>query len=172
MALDEKLRSELALPFGEVLPAINALDRIWKVRPSLLVAVGDDTIYRLLKNGVKPDIGVFDLRCQRMPLDTEMENEILEASEGAQEAENPAGQVTPALSAAVEMALMQRGGWIRVDGEDDLAALVFFAKAPDGAVILYGQPKEGMVWVEAGEALRQRALGLLIKIRGARQGQA
>ncbi len=166
MPMDEQARGELSAPFGEVYDAIVALQKIWSQRPRLLIAVGDDTIHRLVKNGVMPDIGVFDLRCMRAPLGREMEEAIVEAAGKCDVVRNPPGGVTNELSAAVEAALMLGSGWIRVDGEDDLAALVFFAKAPYGAVVLYGQPKQGMVWVEVNERLRGKAIDLLVRIKG------
>lgn len=165
MAMDERTRQELSQPFGPVMDSINALQKIWNERPPLLVAVGDDTLYRLLQNGVEPDIGVFDLKCRRQPIPKNQEEAILAVAGSAGEVENQPGTVSKSLGRAVDEALLSGRGWIRVDGEDDLAALVFMARSPDGTVILYGQPDAGMVWVEITPELRGRALEMLIKVR-------
>jgi len=165
MALDEKTILELRTPFGPVMESLAAMQRIWARRPQLLIAVGDETLFRLLENGIKPDIGVFDLRCRRASIGEMKERLILNAAGNAIVARNPPGAITPELRAAVDESLLEGGRWIRIDGEDDLAALVFFARAPDGAVVLYGQPNMGLVFAEVDDEIRGRALELMLKIR-------
>ena len=41
-----------------------------------------------------------------------------------------------------------------MEGEEDLAVLPLIPLMDDGAVILYGQPDEGVVFCEVGPALR------------------
>lgn len=165
MAMDEETILALRAPFGPVMETLAAMQRIWARRPHLLVAVGDETIARLLDNGIRPDIGVFDLRCRREGIGEMKERLILNAAGDAIAAANPAGTITAELRSAVDEALLEGTRWIRVEGEDDLAALVFFARAPDGAVVLYGQPNMGLVWVEVDGKIREKAMELMLKIR-------
>jgi uncharacterized protein (UPF0218 family) len=55
---------------------------------------------------------------------------------------------------------------IKVQGEEDLLALPLFAMAPKGAVVLYGQPLEGMVLVNINEEKQSQAKELMNKIFG------
>ncbi|HJK04728.1 MAG TPA: DUF359 domain-containing protein [Methanocorpusculum sp.] len=50
---------------------------------------------------------------------------------------------------------------ILVEGEEDLAVLPLIERLPDGALILYGQPNEGVVVCEVTPVLRQHAKELL-----------
>jgi hypothetical protein len=70
---------------------------------------------------------------------------------------NPAGFITNELVAAVKKAVEDKKGKIFVDGEEDLAALVVMVVAPKGSVLVYGQPNEGMVFVELDDVIRKRA---------------
>lgn len=168
MVMDEKLREKLAQPFGPVLEASQAIHRLFKDRPTLLIAVGDQTIYNLLSANHVPDIGIFDLRCQRKAVEEGMQEYILTAATlqgGAPKIHNPAGGITPAMEKAVTEAVRKGKGWLQIEGEDDLAALVAMAHAPDHAVVLYGQPKEGMVWAGISQKLRHEAQELLQKVK-------
>ena len=46
---------------------------------------------------------------------------------------------------------------IEVEGEEDLAALVAIATAPDGAHVIYGLPQRGLMVVEVNDDTRQLA---------------
>ncbi len=169
MALSQKLQEELREPFGRVMQAPDAIRRLSDSRPEFLAAVGDETILNLLANGIRPDLGVYDLRCKRQPITDDDAKIIVDASQGASVVQNPAGTITAHLKAAINERLLEGGGWIRVEGEDDLAALALMASMPDGAVLLYGQPGEGMVWVEVTPAIRNRAIDLVISVKAESQ---
>lgn len=168
MAMDEKLRQRLSKPFGPVLSSQKVVHRLSSDRPSLLIAVGDRTIYELLRADHVPDIAIFDLRCQRQAIDADMKEHILSAAMlggGSVKVSNPAGAISPKLEKAVLAALKKKKGWICVEGEDDLAALVGMAYAPDSAVLIYGQPHAGAVWVGIHSKLRHEAQELLEKVK-------
>jgi uncharacterized protein (UPF0218 family) len=53
---------------------------------------------------------------------------------------------------------------ILVTGEEDLLALPLFVIVPNGSVVLYGQPLEGMVIVRINEKIRRKAQEMLCRI--------
>jgi len=53
---------------------------------------------------------------------------------------------------------------IFVRGEEDLAALPAILLAPEGSVVLYGQPDEGVVFVSITKSKKEEILDLLDKI--------
>jgi hypothetical protein len=53
---------------------------------------------------------------------------------------------------------------VLVEGEEDLLALPLFAMAPDGSVVLYGQPLEGLVVVRITQAKKNQAKNLMDRI--------
>jgi uncharacterized protein (UPF0218 family) len=57
----------------------------------------------------------------------------------------------------VKNAIEKGKGKIIVEGEEDLAALPALMLAPEGALVLYGQPGEGIVAVRAGRESASRA---------------
>jgi uncharacterized protein (UPF0218 family) len=102
--------------------------------------VGDVVTHNLQKNGITPAIAIIDglnMRspCKKMP---EMSGTCLRVK-------NPAGSITDALIHALEEAVRSAPATIVIDGEEDLAVIPMVIAAPVGSVVLYGQPKEGVV---------------------------
>jgi hypothetical protein len=60
-------------------------------------------------------------------------------------AKNPPGTISDELVRAIRDAVGDPPALIFVEGEEDLAVLPLVLEAPLGAVILYGQPGEGVV---------------------------
>ena len=76
--------------------------------------------------------------------------------------ENPAGHLTPSLNQAIAKALLAEETLVlEVDGEEDLAPLVIHCLAPIGTIVLYGQPKRGVVVQYTSLEVKQRCRYLL-----------
>jgi hypothetical protein len=167
--MDEKLRKRLATPLG---PLVRDLGEVAKkisgAKPALLVAVGDETTAKLIGAGIFPHICAYDFSCERKPVSQAVKKIILDFCKSKKiiKVKNPAGSISPSLLDAVKKCVLEKSGAIEVEGEEDLAALAFLACAPYGALILYGQPGEGMVWLEADAKNRRFAKGALEKIMG------
>jgi hypothetical protein len=58
---------------------------------------------------------------------------------------NPAGTLTDDLIRALDHAIMHPPATVIVDGEEDLAVIPLVIAAPNGAIVLYGQPHQGVV---------------------------
>jgi uncharacterized protein (UPF0218 family) len=58
---------------------------------------------------------------------------------------NPAGTITGDLIRALEHAIRHPPVTVIVDGEEDLAVIPLVIAAPNGSVVLYGQPNQGVV---------------------------
>ena len=95
---------------------------------NFLISVGDQTTKNLVDNDLIPDLGIIDNRIQRKD-----HNHDIIRTENILEADNPAGTITENL------------------GEEDLAVLPCLLVAPEDAVILYGQPNEGLVFVNVSD---------------------
>jgi hypothetical protein len=50
---------------------------------------------------------------------------------------------------------------IIVDGEEDLAVIPLVIAAPDGIIVIYGQPGEGIVLNEVDEGAKAKAAEML-----------
>ncbi|MFH1285050.1 MAG: DUF359 domain-containing protein [Candidatus Micrarchaeota archaeon] len=159
--LTEQLRAELKSPFGKVMKS-NELASFLSAKPRMLIAVGDTCAVSLIKNKIKPDIIVYDLLNMRQPVDEETAQILLSYKIGGEiVVKNPAGSITSELVSAVSSSLASGKGKIRIEGEEDLAALLFFRDAPLGAVVVYGQPNEGAVVTLLDEKLKEKATRML-----------
>mgnify|MGYP006080341689 CR=1 FL=1 len=127
----------------------------------LLVTVGDVTTKTLLEMGVTPDLALIDGMTKRSKLD-EADLVNPEAFEHRLTAVNPAGVLTPSLCETLQEALRaEEPVLLEVEGEEDLAPLVIHCFAPIGTVVLYGQPRTGVVMQITSLAVKQRCRNLL-----------
>lgn len=143
--LPEAERSSLRRPFGRVYPDIRAL--LPHIRGRTVYAVGDVVTYNLLRVGMVPRIAVIDGHTMRAPC-----TRVPELPHRRIVARNPAGTISDDLVRAIRDAVSDPPALIFVEGEEDLAVLPLVLAAPEGVVILYGQPGEGVVLreVDAG----------------------
>lgn len=182
LELPAALRSELKEPLGPIYTDAEALLR--DAKPPL-VAVGDIVTYHLLEAGRAPDVAFVDERTKREAVDDEIRAAISGRRSGPtstpgddrgespggfdreRSVDNPAGTLTGELLAALRAGLADgETTLVRVDGEEDLAALPAVLAAPEGASVVYGQPDEGMVLVTAGAPTRERVRRLLRRMDG------
>ncbi len=150
-------------PFGLLIPD----EQVTKARlldvlksASLVITVGDATTQRLAEFGIIPDLAVIDGKERRS---RRQYPALYPAAEVR--CTNPAGSITRAAIDMLEKSL--KGGKpvrVLVEGEEDLLALPIFVMAPEGSVVLYGQPLEGLVVVKIDEAKRKEAKDLMSRI--------
>ncbi len=123
------------------------------LKSELIVSVGDATTEKLLSLGIVPSIQIIDDREQRG------ERKPLQKKGYVTEIRcvNPAGTISDDAISAVKLALQsEKPVRILVEGEEDLLGAVILALAPDGSVMFYGQPTEGMVAVTVNEESKSR----------------
>ncbi|MCG7844752.1 MAG: DUF359 domain-containing protein [Methanomassiliicoccales archaeon] len=157
--LPERLRSELSMPFGILLQGDELLDNISEC--DKIIAVGDRVSTTLINKGVIPHLTVYDRRNERRELDaSEHPADLLSVPEIL--VENPPGLITPQLVKAMIDGLEHQGKIkVRVQGEEDLAALVCAAIAPAGSCLLYGLPGKGVVLVITDAKVNEAAQKLI-----------
>ena len=148
--LDENLIGEFKAPLGKLYADFE--DAIPMIKEaSFLISVGDQTTKNLVDNDLIPNLGIIDNRIQRKD-----HNYDIIRTENILDAENPAGTITENLWETIEEAISltledDENRIIVVKGEEDLAVLPCLLVAPEDAVILYGQPNEGLVFVNVCE---------------------
>ena len=154
LVLPEEHRKLFKDPFGELYQNMDAI--IPLITGRVIYAVGDVVTHNLQKRGITPAIAVVDGQtmrapCSRMPA---MTGECLRV-------ENPPGTITDDLVRALEQAIAHTPITIVVDGEEDLAVIPLVIAAPDGAIVLYGQPHKGVVLRTVDAAAKSEAGRLL-----------
>ena len=148
--LDENLIGEFKVPLGKLYADFE--DAIPMIKEaSFLISVGDQTTKNLVDNDLIPNLGIIDNRIQRKD-----HNYDIIRTENILDADNPAGTITENLWETIDEAISlaledNENRIIVVKGEEDLAVLPCLLIAPEDAVILYGQPNEGLVFVNVFE---------------------
>ena len=148
--LDENLIGEFKAPLGKLYADFE--DAIPMIKEAnFLISVGDQTTKNLVDNDLIPDLGIIDNRIQRKD-----HNYDIIRTENILDADNPAGTITENLWETIDEAISltlddDENRIIVVKGEEDLAVLPCLLIAPEDAVILYGQPNEGLVFVNVFE---------------------
>jgi len=152
--LPEAERASLKRPFGEVFPGIPAL--LPRLRGRRVYAVGDVVTHNLLREGVTPEIAIIDGHTMRAPC-----TRVPDIPSRRIDARNPPGTISDDLVRAIRDAVSRPPAVIFVDGEEDLAVLPLVLAAPRGAVVLYGQPGEGVVLREVDREAKALAAGFV-----------
>jgi uncharacterized protein (UPF0218 family) len=143
-------RDVFRAPFGTLYPHLN--DAIPILSGRCVYAVGDVVTCNLVTAGITPDVAIIDgysmrIRCTRTPILLSRRIRV----------KNPPGTLTEELLGAIEDAIANPPALIIVEGEEDLAVIPVVLAAPEGAVVLYGQPNEGVVVRIVDEGARKRA---------------
>ncbi|MGA2913893.1 MAG: GTP-dependent dephospho-CoA kinase family protein [Methanoregula sp.] len=138
LTLPEEHRKLFQEPFGELHRNLDEI--IPEILGHIVYAVGDVVTHNLQKKGIVPAVAVVDgytmrLPCRKVPL---IYGECIRVK-------NPAGTLTADLIRALEHAVEHPPATVIVDGEEDLAVIPLVIAAPEGAIVLYGQPRHGVV---------------------------
>lgn len=160
MKLSPSLREQLKIPLGVLLPDSqvdkpNILKHIAKYQ--YLISVGDKTTEKMIAFGLTPSLQIIDGYEKR-------KKRKLPKFDGPTRltVSNPASTITAQSISAIKKAFtLQSPVRLYVDGEEDLLVLPVCIYAPENAVILYGQPNQGLVIVNLTADIRNKAQGLL-----------
>jgi GTP-dependent dephospho-CoA kinase len=152
--LPEERRKYFKSPFGILYPDISEIITLIKGKP--VYSVGDVVTYRLIQQGVTPDVAVIDGHTMRSPCDR---SPVMHAR--CIQVTNPPGTLSADLLKGLEQAVMHPPVLIVVEGEEDLAVIPLVLIAPEGSVILYGQPGEGIVFRVVDSEGKRKAAEML-----------
>ena len=160
MKLPDSLRDQLKIPLGLLLPE-NQADKTNILKHlsenSYIISVGDRTTEKMMDFGLIPSLQIIDgqeKREKREPPKIENATELV--------VENPAAEITSQSISFIKQAFtLQSPVRLFVIGEEDLLVLPVCIYAPENAVVLYGQPNEGLVLVKITSEIRNKAQTLL-----------
>ncbi len=127
----------------------------------MITTVGDETTERVFMAGITPDVQIVDGKSMRklrpFPVGSYKEEKRVV---------NDPGRISEqAMSVMIESYQGNRPVRIIVDGEEDLLALPAINLSPIGAIVLYGQPKEGIVMVEVNSKVKQKVQAILKEMK-------
>ncbi len=160
MHLPENLRAKLKKPLGTLLKDSDATkENILKnfAANSFVISVGDATTEKLISYDITPSLQIVD------GLEKRAKRELPSSSvKTSLSCTNPAAEITLDCIHTIKKALQSpHPARIMVTGEEDLLVLPACIYAPENAVILYGQPNEGLVIVKVNSETRNKAQSIM-----------
>ena len=160
MKLPNSLRGQLKIPLGILLPE-SQVDKIniekHLSENSYIITVGDRTTEKMIEFGLIPSLQIIDGQEKRAKRE---HPKLANATELI--VDNPAAEITPQSIDIIKKAFtMQSPVRLCVNGEEDLLVIPVCIYAPENAIVLYGQPNEGLVIVKITPEIRNKTQKLL-----------
>ena len=160
--LDLSQRGKLKTPKGDVYdkkdgsPEEGIVKRIAEEMPKIVIAVGDVTSATLIHQGCAPDVSIVDGITKRGNFEEKL------SGDREYSFYNPAAVLYPEAWSTIDTAIHDgQKSLVTVDGEEDLMGFPAVLLAPNGSVMLYGQPDVGIVWVPVDRTNKILARSLL-----------
>ena len=161
MHLPENLREQLKIPLGILIPDNRtSKENILKHIPenSFLITVGDATTEKIQSHGIIPSLQIVDAQEKRVKREPP---KAIDISTNLS-CENPAGEITEQSIDTIKQAISSKPPVrIIVTGEEDLLVLPVCIYAPENAIVMYGQPNEGLIVVTVSEEIKKKTKSIL-----------
>lgn len=148
LTLTDQLREQLKEPLGLLISgSINTCNDYLKSRVSdgkrgSLILVGDTVSRNAIQAGIKPDVIIVDnkeMRKESPPILMEDRRQFSLC--------NAQGSIDLTAWDVIDRAIRTGDSAVIVEGEEDLLVLVAVSVASVGSLVVYGQPKKGIVLV-------------------------
>lgn len=153
MRLTGKLRKRLKRPLGKLIKKI-------RLRKGRVITVGDIVAYNLLKEGIVPDLMIYDNREKRKPVARKIRKALDSLKRSSFRIKNRRGTISEEAWVVIAEAL-KRKSKIIVEGEEDLLVLPTVLLAKSGSSVLYGQPNRGIVLIEVNSKKKKHVQKLV-----------
>jgi uncharacterized protein (UPF0218 family) len=165
--ISEQMRARFKEPFGFLIQGdpkdtMNKLREIIKQeKPTKLIAVGDIVSRNLYNHNIDTNIVITDNQSLREKVES-----IIYPGKKLVLAKNPQGTITKEAIIAIQDSLKDdKSVQILIEGEEDLLTLIAVLHAPKGAIIVYGQPNQGIVVVKVTSEKKNKASTTLEKMK-------
>lgn len=171
--LPDDLRTEFKKPMGKLIKSVtdftfchspekgnlNQDPRFRGDDRKKIIAVGDATVANFLKKNIIPDISIVDLKIKRRVVYQKVEDLGFRKIKLFKKVKNSPGTINYAAFQTLSTLIKAEAvpAVMQIIGEDDLLTLLAVFLAPLGSLIVYGQPREGMVIIEVNEKEKQQA---------------
>jgi hypothetical protein len=156
------MRKDLGMPVGEMLLESSVKNQLGDCNS--VISVGDVVSLSLIQNGLAPHVTIYDCLTERSVMTT-MDTKVDEIAGTKVTVSNPAGTITLQMVREIERAVNNPSPTkIKVEGEEDLAALVCAAVAPLGSCLVYGLPKKGMALVRITPEINSKAKEIIYQM--------
>jgi len=158
VTIPERIRGKLKTPLGALEGDPERIAGICSGKR--VIAVGDICVLKMLELGIVPHLAVFDFLSKRAPLDQKLKAKLVARYPDPTLYQNPQGTLSDRIIHDAKD-LVEKGGAILIEGEEDLTALAFMLGAKDGDIVAYGQPDAGLVLVAIDDKIKNKIRRLL-----------
>jgi uncharacterized protein (UPF0218 family) len=133
----------------ETMPKLRS--HVQKTKPSKITTVGDVVSRETLAAGIPVNLRIVDQMTLRKRI-----SEVEIKAERTYRVTNPPGLITKEAWDTIKEAVRDREAVIYVKGEEDLLAIPAILESPDNAIIVYGQPSQGIVIVTVSPDMKTK----------------
>lgn len=161
MKLPESLREQMKIPLGTLVPEKNTdkqtiLEHLGS--NYYLITVGDRTTKKMIDFGLIPSLQIVDgIEKRKKRIHPKITSETTELT-----VDNPPAEITSKSIVMIKKSFsMNSPVRLTVNGEEDLLVLPVCIHAPENAIVMYGQPNEGLVIVKVTPEIRNKTQFLL-----------
>jgi len=161
--IPEWMREILRKPLGKLYPAkCNPIERIKGELsdPELLITIGDVVTLSTIDFWRVPNLCVVDYKTKRSGISEDLKERLQAVELMEIRVRNPAGRITSELVAGMRKGVESKRAKVVVEGEEDLATIPAVLLAPEGSVVLYGQPDEGVVAISVTDEKKEETKDL------------
>lgn len=158
MEISEQVKKSLKKPLGELQADFREIKRL--STGHRIISIGDICTLGILAMGIRPHLAVFDYRYMRNDLDPGLISILKFHFKNPKKYQNKAGTLSDEIIRDAK-GLIEEGGAVLIEGEEDLTALAFIKSAGEKDIIIYGQPEKGIVIVVPGKEIKKKIDELL-----------
>jgi uncharacterized protein (UPF0218 family) len=171
--LTPELRMKLKKPLGTLIRGSFAETMeefkgfLEKEKPTSVISVGDTVSRNLIRSNIIPDLAILDNKTMRRSI-----KPVSIITEKSIKVVNPPATITSEAISAIQNSLKaNKCIKIIVVGEEDLLTLVAIMLAPENAIVVYGQPYEGMVVVKVTPTKKAEIAAILKDMESVRKAK-
>jgi len=154
----EETRRKVRRPLGILLKKESEIKGLLNDFKGFLITVGDVVSKSIIEMGFEPDLCIVDGKTMRKPMPVA---ECLKKSRRVFKLKNPPGGISEDSWMVIKEASSYSKSTVIVEGEEDFLTLVAIQSAPEGSLVLYGQPGEGVVAIRVDESSRKMVSEIL-----------
>ena len=166
LVLTKSLRIKLKFPMGLLIEGNveSVMERLLPlIKDKRVVSVGDVVSKNLIEYGIFPELMIVDGKSLREEIGDNLDCEC------SFTVENPQSQITGELWVGIERFMKdktKRFKKIFVKGEEDLAVMPAVLHGNEDTVVLYGQPRRGVVIIQVTEKKKKEISEYINEMEG------
>ncbi|HIE41237.1 MAG TPA: DUF359 domain-containing protein [Candidatus Aenigmarchaeota archaeon] len=140
MILKKECRKKLRKPLGKLIKSKKVL--LEKIRNKNIITIGDKSTQTVLELKLKPKFAIVDYKIERKNINYNYN------FHKKVKVDNKPNTISEKAIKKIKKYLKKKDILLEVNGEEDLLALPCILNSNIGDIVLYGQPDEGIIFIE------------------------